>query len=66
MITTITIIYLVSVIGAYKTFQKNFFEYNVGHFIFMITPIANSIIIIMGMFIWLTNDIDWNKFFNKF
>lgn len=77
MITTLIIIYLVSVIGAYKTIQyfsynKNGYFYGLDpdfqDFIFMLIPIFNTLFI---LFYWIfihkyKNKItDWNKFFNR-
>lgn len=79
MIITLIIIYLVSVIGAYKTiqyclFNKNGYFYGAEadfeDFLFTITPVINIIFI---LYYWILihkyknnkSKINWNKFFNR-
>ena len=64
MITTLIIIYLVSVIGFYKINQKIETNNNISNFIAMIFPLVNTVLCVVGIFIIL-GDLDWNKFFNR-
>lgn len=64
MITTLIIIYLVSVMGFYKINQKIETNNNISNFIAMMLPIVNSVLCVIGIIILLT-EVDWNKFFNR-
>lgn len=81
MIITLIIIYLVSVIGAYKAIQYSYFNPkgewyliregrgypNFQDFLFTIIPILNLVEIIrwFNCYIKHKNLINWNKFFNR-
>lgn len=77
MIITLIIIYLVSVIGAYKYTQFSHFnpkgewyglKPDFDDFLFMFIPIFNTV---LSLFYFRNisdikfNKIDWNKFFNR-
>lgn len=64
MVITLIIIYIVSVIGAYKGIQKIEPNLSFEDFIFIISPILNTILFIMCLPVFLKK-INWNKFFNK-
>lgn len=65
MITTLIIIYLLSTVGFYKITQKLSRNKNYMDFLFMIIPFVNTFSIFCWFKVYLSDKIDWNKFFNR-
>jgi hypothetical protein len=69
MVITLTIIYIISVIGAYKFIQKVPRDKNVNDFLAVITPGLNlmlSFCYVLLITEKYRQNINWEKFFNKF
>lgn len=66
MITTLIIIYLISVIACYKIIQLSIKNHDISEFFGMLCPIFNTLFVIAFIIYFFTCEIDWNKFFNKF
>lgn len=65
MIAILILIYLVSVIGAYKYIQKADVYKHLGGLILILFPLINSIMTVIIILYYLNDKIDWNKFFNR-
>jgi len=60
------IVYLISIVGCYKLFQKlEWFQNGLG-FVIMSLPVINTLYTIVGWWFIILEKVNWNKFFNKF
>lgn len=63
--TTLIIVYLVSFIGSYKLVSRANRDKTFSDFLMVTIPVINSVIFFAGL-ICMGDELDWNKFFNRF